>query len=89
MGVMDVYDSATHSENLMFAAGLLKVSPESLNEKPLLEDAATYFWCGGRGGSALIVGDDGTVLFANSSVPFDAHLAEFKAGKRTPLDYFS
>ena len=39
-----------------------------------------------KGGGSVIVGRDGEVLYANSSVSYDVHVNEYKNGRRTPLD---
>ena len=54
----------------------------SSNEKRLDEVNATYYWNSSRGGTSLIVADDGSYLGATSSVNFDKHLEEFKSGRR-------
>lgn len=41
---------------------------------------------GERVGFGLIVGNNGQVLYANSSVGYDAHIEEYKKGRRTSLD---
>ena len=71
----------------LLAAELLAISPADAqsNQRNLPELHATYFWESGRGGGALIVGQDGGVLFANSSVPFDTHVHAFASGRRTHL----
>ena len=55
------------------------------NKRELPEVQATYFWESVRGGGALIVGEDGGVLFANSSVTLEAHIDAFASGRRTNL----
>lgn len=54
----------------------------SSNEKRLDEANATYYWNSSRGGTSLIVSDDGSYLGATSSVNFDELLEEFKSGRR-------
>lgn len=67
------------------AANLLRISPADAhaNQRELPELDATFFWESGRGGGSLIVGSDGGLLFAASSVPFDAHVAAYGQGRRT------
>ncbi len=55
--------------------------PRRSREIPELD--AVYFWESKRGGGALIVGADGSMLYATSSVPFDPHVAAFADGRRT------
>lgn len=38
-----------------------------------------------KGGFGLIVGNDGQVLYANSSVSYNLHVEEYKKGRRTPF----
>ncbi len=66
-----------------FAAEFLGIplADAQTNQWDLSEAHATYFWKSGRGGGALIVGEDGRALFANSSVPFDTHIATFASGR--------
>ena len=37
----------------------------------------------------LVVGEDGGVLFANSSMPFDTHIQAFASGRRTVPSAFA
>ena len=39
-----------------------------------------------KGGGSVIVGSNGEVLYANSSVDYDVHVKEYQNGRRTPLD---
>ena len=61
----------------------IPLADAQVNQRDLPEENATYFWEIGRGGGALIVGKDGRVLFANSSVAFDVHADAFARGQRT------
>ncbi len=56
------------------------------NSREVAEADATYFWSGKRGGGGLLVARDLSALFANSSVPFDVHVAAFVRGERTDAD---
>lgn len=73
------------------ASRMLAVSADQVqtNQLDLPEQSATYFWQSGRGGGALIVGSDGSVLFANSSVTLDTHVEAFAAGRRTDPALFT
>lgn len=73
------------------AANLLNITlaDAHVNQRQLSESDATYFWEAGRGGGSLIVGSDGSILFATSSVPFDAHVAAYEQGRRTDSDAFT
>lgn len=53
------------------------------NSRPLPAEAATYFWDPAREGGSVIVGADGTYLFADSSVSWDRLLDEFVSGGRS------
>ena len=59
-----------------------------LSGRELDDVDATYYWQPIRGGGALIVGDDGQVLFANSSVAFKTHVEAYAQGKRTDPSLF-
>ena len=85
---MTSLDSAARAR---IAADLLSISlaEARANHRDLPESDATYFWQSGRGGGSLIVGADGGVLFALSSVPFDAHIAAYNQGRRTDLNAFN
>ena len=50
--------------------------------KPVPEISGWYFWSPTRGGKAMLVDSTGETLTAPSSISFDKHVAEFKAGKR-------
>ena len=41
-----------------------------------------------KGGASLIIGSDGSVLYADSSIGYSRHVEAFKEGKRTPIDAF-
>lgn len=73
------------------ATDLLNIAPADahVNQRQLPEVDATYFWEAGRGGGSLIVGSDGAVLFAASSVSFDAHVAAYAQGRRTDPTAFA
>jgi len=73
------------------AANLLNITPADAhaNQRQLPEVDATYFWEAGRGRGSLIVGSDGGVLFAASSVPFEAHVAAYEQGRRTDPTAFA
>lgn len=79
-------------ERIAKAADLLKITLDTAEqhsrEVPGTSLAATYVWEPVRGGGALIVSEDGSVLFANSSVNPEAHEREFNAGRRTDESSF-
>ncbi len=72
------------SEMLMTAAHLLKITEEVASEhmKALPEYNAYYFWNPQRGGTAVIIAENGEKLAATSAVSFEKHLSAFLAGKR-------
>jgi hypothetical protein len=72
------------------AARLLKVPVDAFAEscRHYPEISAYYLWENARGGRALVIGYDGTALFANSSVSPDTHRQVFAEGRRTPLADF-
>jgi hypothetical protein len=77
-------------EQIALVAKLLQIPLEKAKEQSgLIEDiGALYFSEPIKGGVSLIVGEDGTVLFADSSIGYSKHLEEFKNGRRTPLEEF-
>lgn len=78
-------------EAIALAAKLLKISEEdAASYSHVIENVdALYFSIPQKGGDSLIVAASGEVLYANSSVGYDAHLKEFLKGTRTPLEAFS
>jgi hypothetical protein len=77
-------------EQIKLAAKLLHLPIEKAkqNSSVIKENNAIYFSEPVKGGRSLIVGLDGTVLFANSSVGYSRHIEEFNNGRRTPLEDF-
>lgn len=73
------------------AAKLLMVSKSEASEYCYYIDDidAFYFSVPIKGGDSIIIGKNNEVLYANSSVSFDAHKTAFKDGLRTPLSAFS
>ena len=67
-----------------------RVSPEEAAEygEFFEEESALYVSVPVKGGASMLVADDGTVLYANSSVSLDVHLREFRNGRRTPTEAF-
>lgn len=61
----------------------LRTADATRNSAPVPDLDATCFWDPARGGGTVIVGSDGTYLFAGSAVTRDAHLEAFAAGRRT------
>ncbi len=77
-------------EKCKLAADLLKIDIKEIEEySGIIEEiSALYVSIPVKGGDSLIVGDDGSVLYACSAVDYDRHLEAFKAGKRTPIEAF-
>lgn len=80
-------------KTISLAARLLKVDETQLTEYATdLDDMglmdATYYSIPVKGGDSLIVSDNGEVLYANSSVSFEQHIAAYQAGMRTSLEDF-
>lgn len=68
----------------------MKLSIDEVKSNYAIIDSngALYFSETFKGGRSIIVGQDGTVLFADSSIGYDDHLQEFENGHRTPLEAF-
>ncbi len=80
------------SEQIALAAKLLKLPAEKIEKScVLLEKVGALYFAETsneegkpiRGGRALLVGQDGSFLFAGSAISFQAHLKEFESGRRT------
>lgn len=78
----------TKVEKIELAAKLLNVPVEFLtgSSGEISEANAMYFSIPEKGGGSLIIGDDGGVLYADSSVGYKRHLEAYLQGIRTPLD---
>ena len=72
-------------EQLKIASELLCISYDeaSKNCKKLRELNALYVWVPIMGGGAIIVGSDGSYLFAASCIPPSVHVEEYKKGRRS------
>ncbi|MBQ2942575.1 MAG: hypothetical protein IJD97_10090 [Clostridia bacterium] len=79
------------NEQIALAAELLKISEEEIknNCKDLEALKAIYISIPVKGGPSLIVSEDGSVLYAASSVSPAEHVEAFINGIRTPLESFS
>ena len=81
----------TKEEQIELGEKLLKLNGEAtiidLSKKDSNIDVV-YICEPVKGGSSIIVGSDGTVLYANFLVDHDVHLAEFKKGRRTNIKDF-
>lgn len=78
----------TKTEKIELASQLLEISVEAARDcsGELTEIPALYFSVPEKGGGSLIIGDDGSVLYADSSVGYARHLNAYKQGIRTPID---
>ena len=72
------------------AARLLELTDDEVDQySEIIEsNGALYVSVPEKGGDSIIVGKDGLVLYADSSVGYSRHLQEFENGNRTPLDAF-
>ena len=71
---------------LKFINERLKLTEEELGQLTfhnVEEINALYISLPTKTGFGLIVGNDGQVLYANSSVGYDTHIEEYKKGRRT------
>lgn len=77
-------------EQIKLAAKLMNISEDDAKKycHAIEGSDALYFSIPVKGGDSLIVGTDGQVLYANSSVEYERHLEEYKKGTRTPLELF-
>lgn len=77
----------TKVEKIKLAAELLNVTVESLSDccAEISETDAMYFSVPVKGVGALIIGEDGGVLYADSSVSYRRHVDAYLKGVRTPL----
>lgn len=78
------------NEQIELVVKLLKLTIDEVKSNYGIIDSngALYFSETFKGGQSIIVGQDGMVLFANSSIGYDEHLQEFENGRRTPLEAF-
>lgn len=60
-----------------------------LEVRELPDGLGVCVWPAGvRGGGTILVGSDESVLFVESATGFDAGLAAFRQGRRTPAERF-
>lgn len=78
------------NEKYKIAVKLLQIDLETIIENSgEIEDlSALYVSIPEKGGPSLIVGDDGSVLYADSSVGYTRHVEAFRSGTRTPIESF-
>lgn len=72
------------------AERFLKLTPAeaNVNRMEIKIIDVSRFWQNERGGAALLVNDAGEMLFANSSVSLDEHIAAWVVGRRTDPSLF-
>ena len=76
-------------EAIQLACELLKLTDSDKKSIVFLEELNAYYFTEPvKGGASLIIADNGEVLYADSSVIYEEHIAAFKEGIRTPLDAF-
>lgn len=80
----------TNKEQYQLAAQLLQMDIKEIEKYGgMIDDlSALYVSVPEKGGVSLIVGSDGSVLYADSSVGYPRHINAFKEGMRTPIDAF-
>lgn len=81
----------TYNQRVDFAASLLRLPiGDARKHSGLIPGSADIYLTSSSeyGGMSLIIGTDGSVLLADSSVGFDEHYERFKNGERTPFSYF-
>ncbi len=78
----------TRNEKIELASRLLGVPVDEMKSYcgDIAEAPALYFSIPEKGGGSLIIGDDGGVLYADSSVGYKRHLEAYLQGIRTPID---
>lgn len=81
----------TKQEQIALAAKLLNLTTDEIqaNSDIIPELAALYVSIPIKSGYSLIVGNDGEVLYADSTVGYTKHLKAYKEGKRTPIESFN
>lgn len=74
-----------NNEQMELIAKLLNISVEEVkNNSAVIEGCnALYFSMPEKGGHSIIIGEDGGLLYADSSVGYSRHLEMYKQGKRT------
>lgn len=74
-----------NNEQMELIAKLLNISVEEVkNNSAVIEECnALYFSMPEKGGHSIIIGEDGGLLYADSSVGYSRHLEMYKQGKRT------
>jgi len=79
------------TQQIELAAKLLNITVDEATEyhSYIEEDSLVYVSIPEKGGESIIIGKDGDVLYADSSVGYTRHLEEYKKGTRTPIDAFT
>lgn len=79
------------AEQKALAAKLLGLSNEEVETYSSIieENNALYVSVPEKGGDSLIVGQEGDVLYADSSIGYSRHIEEFSRGRRTPIEAFN
>ena len=79
------------TQQIELAAKLLNSTVDEATEyhSYIEQDSLVYVSIAEKGGESIIIGKDGDVLYADSSVGYTRHLEEYKKGTRTPIDAFT
>lgn len=79
----------SRQEQIQLIAKLFKMNEKEVEQFCGYIEAcnALYFSIPEKGGDSLIVGEDGSVLYADSSVGYTNHLKYFQEGKRTSINW--
>ena len=79
------------AQQIELAAKLLNITVDEATEyhSYIEEGSLVYVSIPEKGGESIIIGKDGDVLYADSSVGYTRHLEEYKKGTRTPIDAFT
>lgn len=77
-------------EQIKLVAELLGLPYEKIQDSyvDLDDSCAIYFSEPVKGGRSIIVSEDGSVLYADSSVSKEEHIQAFLNGVRTPIESF-
>ncbi len=78
------------NDQKQLASKLLKITLNEVerNSAVIEKYHALYVAIPIKEGASIIVGDDGSVLYADSSIAYSMMLQEFEKGRRTPLEAF-
>jgi hypothetical protein len=77
-------------EGAELASRLLRYPVEEAFEysREIPEIDAFFYWRPARGGGKILIGRDGSVLFAISAITIDDMIPTFRSGRRTDISLF-